>query len=176
LHAASYLKIATYNLPRVALVDVDGFQEVLRDCARGLRNLNVLVVSPSTLSLTNSRSEWAQITFQVPPGFNHGLYKIIEESDTKLDDAKWYFYRYMRDSCPAWPGLMATTNREKSKLIGIISDVSMMMYSENAAPITAIAVLQQYNRLVAWRGELPETIGNIEYNSSQALPHVLSLL
>ena len=51
LHAASYLKIATANLPQVAFVDVDGFQEVLRNCARGLRNLNVLVVSPSILPL-----------------------------------------------------------------------------------------------------------------------------
>jgi len=101
---------------------------------------------------------------------------MIDDPDNKLDDAKWYFYRYMRDSCPAWPGLLATTNREKSKLIGIISDVSAMMYSEHAAPVNALAVLQQYSRLVTWRGELPETIGNIEYSSSQALPHVLSLL
>jgi hypothetical protein len=81
----------------------------------------------------------------------------------------------MNDQCPAWPGLLATTNREKSKLTAIIKDVTTMMYSEQGSQISARKVLQHYNRYVAWREELPDAIGNIEDNS-QALPHVLSLL
>lgn len=121
-------------------------------------------------------SEWAQITFQAPPIMRLAPYEIIEENDDKLDDAKWYFYRYTNDQQPAHsPGLLATTNREKSKLTAIIEDVSTMMYTQQNSQISAQDVLQQYNRYAAWRNELPAAIANIESNG-QAPPHVLSLL
>lgn len=41
----SYLKLATGSLPRVPYIDIDGFQEVLRNSARGIWNLNVLGAS-----------------------------------------------------------------------------------------------------------------------------------
>jgi hypothetical protein len=50
------------------------------------------------------------------------------------------------------------------------------MYSQQGPPISARHILQQYSRFVKWRDELPEVLGNIENNNSQALPHVLSLL
>jgi hypothetical protein len=125
---------------------------------------------------TNVLSEWAQITFQVPPTISSALYNAVEENDNKLDAAKWYFYRYANDQCPAWPSLLATTNREKSKLTAIIQDVTAMMYTQQGPKISPHHVLQQYSRLATWREELPSMVGNIENNNSQALPHVLSLL
>jgi hypothetical protein len=116
------------------------------------------------------------MTFQVPPTVSSALDSDIEENGNMLDEAKWYFYRYVNDQCPAWPSLQATTNREKSKLTLIIQDVVTMMYSQQGQQISAHHVLQQYSRFVQWREELPGILGNIESNNSQALPHVLSLL
>lgn len=116
------------------------------------------------------------MTFQVPPTISAAVYYDVEENDEEIDAAKWYFYRYVNDQCPAWPGLLATTNREKSKLTAIIQDVVTLMYAHCGPQVSAHRLLQQYGRLVAWREELPSAIGNIENNNSQALPHVLSLL
>jgi len=116
------------------------------------------------------------MTFQVPATVNYAAFDAIEENDSKLDEARWYFYRYVSDQCPAWPGLLATTNREKSKLIRIIQDVATMMYSQQGSRLSARQILQQYSRFVAWQDDLPSIIGDIENNNSQALPHVLSLL
>lgn len=161
LRGSSYLQIATTSLSTVTYQEVDGFADVWKNTIRGVRNLNI---------------EWAQITFQVPPTVHSVNYEGIEENDDKLDDAKWYFYRFVNDQCPAWPGLLATTNREKAKLTTIIQDISTMLYSQRTSQISAHHVMQQYSRLVAWREELPASIGNIEDNNNQALPHVLSLL
>ena len=116
------------------------------------------------------------MTFQVPPTVSLAPYDGVEESDDKLDDAKWYFYRYLHDQCPAWPGLLATTNREKSKLTKIIQDTSTMLYTQEGPRISAGQLLELYSRFSRWRAELPEILGNVEKNNSQALPHVLSLL
>lgn len=116
------------------------------------------------------------MTFQPPPNIRPAPLEWIESIDTKLDEAKWYFYRYVNDQCPAWPSLLASTNREKTKLLNIISDVTAMLYTPHGPQITAPRVLEQYGRFVTWREELPGRIGNIESNNSQALPHVLSLL
>ncbi|TVY44768.1 Nitrogen assimilation transcription factor [Lachnellula subtilissima] len=161
LRASSYLRVATDSLSNVAYQTSDGFAEVWKNTVRGVQNLNV---------------EWAQITFQVPVIVNYTASDTIEEDDSKLDEARWYFYRYVNDQCPAWPGLLATTNREKSKLIGIIRDMATMMYSQPDSKISARQILQQYSRFVAWQDDLPTSIGDIENNNSQALPHVLSLL
>jgi hypothetical protein len=112
----------------------------------------------------------------VPPTISLALYNAVEENNDELDAAKWYFYRYANDQCPTWPGLLATTNREKSKLTAFIQDVTTMMYTQQGPKISPHHVLQQYSRLAAWREELPSVVSNIENNNSQALPHVLSLL
>ena len=83
----------------------------------------------------------------------------------------------MTDQCPAWSGLLATTNREKAKLTAIIQDVNMMLYNPSGQPLQARQVLQQYARYLSWREMLPSSIGNLENNGNgQVLPHVLSLL
>ncbi|KAH8586833.1 hypothetical protein B0O99DRAFT_695099 [Bisporella sp. PMI_857] len=176
LRASSYLKFATSILSKVDYSEVDGFQEVWKSTSQGVHNLNRLVVPAPFHFHTNGLSEWAQITFQVPPAVRHDYFEKFEYSDTKLDEAKWYFYRQPHDRCPAWPGLLGTTNRQKWKLNSIISEVTTTMYSTSGAPIQARQILDFYRRFVSWRRELPASIADTESNSSQALPHVLSLL
>jgi hypothetical protein len=115
------------------------------------------------------------MTFQVPPTIEILPSEDLENEDS-IDRANWYFYRYVNDQCPAWPGLLGTANREKTKLVAIINDVVVMMYDRHTTRIAAEHVLQLYSRLMTWRNELPDNLGNIETNNSQALPHVLSLL
>lgn len=105
-----------------------------------------------------------------------GPQEEIEDDDTSLDEARWYFYRDDDRDCPAWPGLLATTNRQKSKLIGIMNDVTTAMYAPNGFPITAPQVLKSYTKLVTWRKELPNSFGDFDNKSRPPLPHVLSLL
>jgi hypothetical protein len=81
----------------------------------------------------------------------------------------------MNDQCPSWPGIVATTNREKSKLLDIVNDVTTMFYSNTGSSIQAHHILQYYARYINWREELPRSIGDIE-NNNETLPHVLSLL
>jgi hypothetical protein len=161
LRASSYLQVASSSLSSIDYHRDEWYAEVWKNTVRGVRNLNV---------------EWAQMTFQVPPTINSTINLDVEENDEEIDAAKWYFYRYVNDQCPAWPGLLATTNREKSKLTAIIQDVVTMMYTNYGPKISAHHLLQQYSRLVEWREQLPSTLGNIEDNNGQALPHVLSLL
>lgn len=116
------------------------------------------------------------MTFQVPTYFQPYEFENNEANDATLDKAQWYFYRYVNDQCPAWPGLLATTNREKEKLTDIINDVSTLLYSPSSPQVTARQILHQYARYLDWRQKLPQSIGKIESNNSQALPHVLSLL
>lgn len=113
----------------------------------------------------------------MPQSIAAAHFEGLEDTDDSVDDARnWYFYRYVEDSPPAWPGLLATTDREKSKLVAIINDAATMMYDPQGARLTADDVLHLYGRFVTWRKQLPSSIGNIESYNSQALPHVLSLL
>jgi len=98
------------------------------------------------------------------------------DNDNDLDDARWYFYRYICGDCPAQPGFLATTNRQRSKLIDIINEITTMMYTTNGLSITAPQVLMSYTKLITWRKDLPTSIGDIENGSRLPLPHVLSLL
>jgi len=161
LRASSYLRVATTNLRNVVHQDADGFADVWKNTVRGVHNLNI---------------EWSQITFQVPPIVNSAIYDTFEESDEDLDDASWYFYRSINDECPFWPGLLATTNREKSKLTSIIQDVVTIMYTPGGPLISARDILKQYRRFLVWRDELSSDIVNFESHDGHALPHVLSLL
>ena len=130
----------------------------------------------SSYAQANGPSEWAQITHQVPPHVSYVPLDITEEGNSKQDKSTWSLYRYFSDQCPAWPSLLATTNREKAKLLIIIHDVSTMLYSGGAEQLSANQVLQQYRRFTTWRKSLPSVIGDLDNNHSQALPHVLSLL
>jgi len=113
----------------------------------------------------------------VPPRIVTARFEGLEDIDDNADDLrKWYFYRYFGDETPGWPALLATTDREKSKLMKIINDAATLMYSTEGARLTAAVVLDIYARFVAWRRMLPQSIGNIDSYKSQALPHVLSLL
>lgn len=161
LRASSYLKLAIEGLPSVIYVESEDFHESWKNTIRGVRNLNV---------------EWSQMTFQVPAIIEFTLPETYHGTNGEHDDANWYFYRYAGEQCAAWPSLLTTTNREKSKLIAIISDVATMMYSKHGPAVPANYVLRQYARFLAWRDKLPGIIGNVEDNNSQALPHVLSLL
>lgn len=116
------------------------------------------------------------MTFQIPPVNNLAIYDTPEESDDRRDDAKWYFYRSSSDSNKFWPGFLATTNREKTKLTTIIHDVVTILYSPGGPLISAHDVWQQYRRFLAWRNQLSSDIVDFERPERQALPHVLSLL
>lgn len=176
LRAGTYLKIATKSLPSIQLLPSEGFNEVVKSTFRGIRALNVYVSAQVCYVDSNSFSEWAQATFQVPPTVVAMTFEDDEEYDDGLDREPWYCYRYAKDAPPPWPSIVATTNREKSKLVDIIEDSTTMMYSSNGAHLTARDVLQMYGRFMAWREDLPNSIGQIDSNSGQALPHVLSLL
>lgn len=116
------------------------------------------------------------MTFQVPPIIESAPYDGIEENDASLDNENWYPYRHARLQPEARRSLLATTNREKSKLTVILQDISTMIYTQRGPSITARQFLHQYSRLRAWRDELSEELGNVKDNSQQILPHVLSLL
>lgn len=177
LRASSYLTLASKGLSNIKMSQEDGFLEVLRDTTRGIRCLNVYVCLCSRwLRKLTHRREWAQMTFQIPTSLRDDLPQSVDNFGNELDEAKWYFYRFVNDQCPAWSGLVATTNREKSKLMDISKDVTTMLYNPSGPPIQASQILQHYARYLSWRERLPSSIGDIENNNSQALPHVLSLL
>ncbi|KAJ5052033.1 uncharacterized protein L3040_001793 [Drepanopeziza brunnea f. sp. 'multigermtubi'] len=161
LRAVSYLKTATEYLPAVAFQDTDGFGDSWKDTVRGIRNLNI---------------EWAQMTFQAPPIIDLAAYDGVEANDANQDIAKWYIYRYAKQQPEAWPSLLATTNREKSKLNAILQDIALMIYTRRDIHISAKQFLHQYERLKKWREGLPDEIGNIEGQDRPVLPHVLYLL
>jgi hypothetical protein len=177
LRASSYLTLATRSLSNIKISQEDGFLEVLGNTMRGIRGLNVYVrLRPYWLRKLTRPREWAQMTFQVPIFLREDLPHTVDSIDNELDEAKWYFYRFVDDQCPAWSGLLGTTNREKAKLMDISKDVTTMLYDPSGPPIKASEILQQYTRYLSWRERLPSSIGDIENNNSQALPHVLSLL
>ncbi|KAI9731647.1 MAG: hypothetical protein M1818_007777 [Claussenomyces sp. TS43310] len=160
LRASSYLKAATDNISNIVSDDRSGFFQVLQETNRGVHCLNV---------------EWAQMTFQAT---SSAPFLGIDLGDftTDLDQGHWYFYRYIDDECPAWPGLMSTVNREKAKLALIIYDALILLYGVTITEIHACDILHLYWRYVNWRKRLPVLIGDIESSTNQALPHVLSLL
>jgi hypothetical protein len=113
------------------------------------------------------------MTFQVPPHIDLVPLDPIQGFDDDLDETQWQLYRDVNDPHPALPGLLATTNREKSKLVEIIT-ATATMYTQHGPRLNAQQVLQMYKRFVSWRDELPSGIADVGSNS-QALPHVLSL-
>ncbi|CAL3969898.1 hypothetical protein PZA11_007552 [Diplocarpon coronariae] len=163
LRATSYLKTATEALPTVTYQDDEGFAASFTDTVCGVRNLNI---------------EWAQMTFQVAPIIDLVPECSVERDDSDNQDvANWYHYRFASETpVERWPSLLATTNREKSKLNVILQDIATMLYTRPDARISALEFLHQFRRLREWRDELPDEISNIEGHKRQVLPHVLSLL
>ncbi|KAH6704353.1 hypothetical protein BKA61DRAFT_188076 [Leptodontidium sp. MPI-SDFR-AT-0119] len=161
LRAAAYVRISTLCLPRATYQENDGFVESWKATVRGIRNLNI---------------EWAQMTFQAPPIVESAAYYSIEEVDAILDNGNWYHYRFAKEQPEARRSLLATTNREKSKLNAILQDIATMIYSQRGPSISARQFLYQYGRLRAWREELPDELGNFEDSNQHVLPHVLYLL
>ena len=123
----------------------------------------------------NEPSEWAQMTFHVPP--NIDMPPPVEiESPNEFNHLAISPYPRSSSAPPERSSLLATINSEKSTLIGIIEDVVTMMYSERGPQITAVQVLREYDRLITWRDGLLSTIARRGSEASQESPHVLSLL
>ncbi|XMA13649.1 hypothetical protein WAI453_006440 [Rhynchosporium graminicola] len=161
LRAVAYLKVATISLPRAASQEVDGFVESWKATFGGIRNLNI---------------EWAQMTFQPPPILESAVYNSTEEADDILDNKNWYPYRFSKEQPDARWSLLATTNREKSKLNAILQDIAMMIYAQRGISISARQFLFQYGRLRTWREQLPDVLSSFEDGNEKVLPHVLYLL
>lgn len=176
LLATSYLDTVTDILPATAYQEIEGFAESWKDTVRGVRNLNMLVDACFGFAIpSNEVSEWAQMTFQVPPTVESAHHERVEDNDADLDDAMWYSYRYANVIPESWPSLLATTNREKSKLNVILQDIATMLYTQRGPTVSAKDFFQQYTRLRLWRDQLPSRIGSVETNS-HVLPHVVYLL
>ncbi|KAL5348286.1 hypothetical protein ACLOAV_006768 [Pseudogymnoascus australis] len=160
LRASSYLRLATESIAELSASSNDVLPSVLKKTIQGIRCLNV---------------EWAQVTFQLPLILGFCDVENTPDENASHDELPWYFYRYEGDRCPAWPSHLATTNREKVKLISIINNVSMMICSPLSTTITARQVLEQYREFATWRAALPPILGDAE-TRTETLPHVLSLL
>jgi len=161
LRATAYLKISTLSLPRASYQENDGFAESWKATVRGVRNLNI---------------EWAQMTFQVPPIVESATDDSTEEADNNLDNGNWYPYKHAKEQPEPRRSLLATTNREKSKLNVILQDIATIIYSQRGSPVSARQFLYQYGRLRTWREELPDELADFEDSTRYALPHVLYLL
>lgn len=116
------------------------------------------------------------MTFQVPPIVLSADYVGIEKDDDSIDELGWYCYRFKEDKhLDGRPGLLATTNREKAKLLSIVQETATMLYSRRPPHISAHRIMQQYKKYSRWREELPAVIGDTSIRS-EVLPHILSLL
>jgi hypothetical protein len=113
------------------------------------------------------------MTFRLPNAI-----KIIstQHLDTTMNQTPWFCYRHVNDKCYARESWLATTTKEKEKLLAITDDVTSMFYNSTKEPIQAHRIFQQFERYHSWHDNLPSAIRNFEDNASQALPHVLSLL
>jgi hypothetical protein len=137
----------------------------------------------SPVGIVDKYSEWAQMTFQVPlivninPPSNSNL--DDEVYDMQIDKRSWAFYRNPLDSEMEidWrPSLAATTHREKAKLLDIVYDVEVLLYSSGGLPISAQDILNIYSRFITWREDLPRAIGDTSNRHTRFLPHAVSML
>ncbi|KAI9651387.1 hypothetical protein NHQ30_001429 [Ciborinia camelliae] len=169
LIGSAYLKVASRSMESLRPRDNDDadYRQIWRETVRGINSLNV---------------EWAQITFKVAPAFIPELQPTqfadeIKSWEDEVDQLSWKVYRVPDDFTgePTWRCLTATTNREKSKLIDIIHDATILLYDTNNSPIYAGDMLTIYRRLLTWRENLPEKIASTGRKDLQMLPHVLSL-
>ena len=116
------------------------------------------------------------MTFHVPPEIEIPSPPETENLN-EFDHLATFHDPHSNISPPKGPSLLATISSQKSILIGIIEDVVTMMYSQQRGlRITAIQVLRQYDRLLAWRDGLSSKIARHGSDIGQDSPHVLSLL
>lgn len=122
------------------------------------------------------------MTFKMAPAFIPELQppqyaEEVARWEEEVDELCWKQYRSPLDFSgePTFSCLTATTNREKSKLIEIIHDATILLYDKTGSRIYAEDVLAIYRRLLVWRENLPEKIANTGKKDVQMLPHVLSL-
>lgn len=132
--------------------------------------------------MTKILSEWAQMTFSVAPALipelqSTRLTKDIDLWEAEIDNHIWKPYQIPTDFIggPTFPCLTATTEREKSKLIDIIHDATMLLHNTTGPRIFAEDLWTMYRRLLTWHEELPKEIGITGGKEVQILPHVLSL-
>jgi hypothetical protein len=123
------------------------------------------------------------MTFQVPlivntnPHNNSNL--DDEERDMQIDKRRWVFYPNPLESETEidWcPSLAATIQQEKAKLLNIVYDVEVLLYSSGGRPISAQDMLNTFSRFITWREDLPGAIGNTSNKPIRLVPHALSLL
>ncbi|CAD6453261.1 de89cb45-2a9a-49ba-a8cc-09cd27b07efc [Sclerotinia trifoliorum] len=169
LSGSVYLTVATRSMESLRPSDNDDvdYRQIWRETVRGINSLNV---------------EWAQMTFKMAPAFIPELQPTryaeeIRKWEGEVDQLSWKQYRFPEDfrGEPTFPCLTATTSREKSKLIEIIRDATILLYNTTGPQIYAEDLLAIYRRLLNWRENLPEKIARTGKKDSQALPHVLSL-
>lgn len=128
----------------------------------------------SVAIIANMNSEWSMVTFQKPISSKPSTFDALGDEE-KLDGFSWYDYRYQGDAFQASPGLFATANREKVKLVEIIHAITSM-YCGPEQHVSANQVLLQYERLLRWRSNLPNSILDFETTGGPVLPHIVSLL
>jgi hypothetical protein len=130
----------------------------------------------SNIQILTTTREWAQMTCQIPVPVEGNGFDKDDPSDAKLDARAWYLYRSSHEEkLSGLPGLIATTNREKSKLIDIIGETTAMLYTLDTTCVNARHVLSLYGRFTKWRNELPDVLKNLGSRKTPALPHILSL-
>lgn len=113
------------------------------------------------------------MTFQVPPTIHIHPTRAIESLNELCNTNTC---SSGNDPPPDQATLFAIANREKSKLIEIIGDAVTLMYTQHGPQITALQVLQLYNRFISWHDGLSSTIANVAGEHGQAPHYVLSLL
>ncbi|KAF7857927.1 hypothetical protein EAF04_009284 [Stromatinia cepivora] len=169
LSGSVYLTVATRSMESLRPSESDDvdYQQIWRETVRGINSLNV---------------EWAQMTFKMAPAFIPELQPTqyaaeINSWEDEVDQLSWKPYRFPEDfrGEPTFSCLTATTNREKSKLVEIIRDATILLYNTTGPKIYAEDLLAIYRRLLVWRENLPEKIARTGRKDAQMLPHVLSL-
>ena len=144
--ALLYLKVVIEDLASLDFLEINGNPQVWEDTFCGIRNLNVLLYQDCLILVTTNRlSEWVQMTFQVPPIVPSIRLIPFKENKEKIIDSKFLFYHFMNDQFFACPSLLVTTDQEKSKLIEIINENAIIIYSQYGPAVSAHDFLQQYS-------------------------------
>lgn len=117
------------------------------------------------------------MAFRIPHVIDMTFVRENAVDDERLDMTRWHIYSTPKGVVSSWPSLQATTTRQKSKLIGIVHDMTTILYSESDPPISARTILDLYKRFILWREDFAEAlIGVAAENNGHGLPHILSLL
>lgn len=113
------------------------------------------------------------MTFQVPPSIDIPFTPVNESFD-ELDKPVIYNL-HARSPSSRSRHLVSSIFSEKSTLIDIIEDVISMMYSVHGPQITALQVLQQYDRFLVWHEGLLSTLARTGDDEIRDSLHILSL-